>query len=303
MHILITGGSGFIGSALCPTLADQGHRITVVSRHPQRTAGQFTGDITTVDSLDALSDEAAVDAIINLAGAPIIAKRWTAARKQVLLNSRIDTTHKLIRYIEGAARKPACLISASAVGYYGDQGDQVVTEQTAPKPDFAHSLCERWEQAALEASELGVRVCLLRIGLVAGRGGGFLQRMLLPFKLGLGGPIGAGTQWMPWVHIDDVIGMINWLLRDEQHRGPFNVTAPNPVTNLAFSHGLGRVLHRPARLPLPAGVLKLAMGEMSELLLTGQKALPQRALDGGYTFAFDDLQAALEDITGSVKTV
>jgi uncharacterized protein (TIGR01777 family) len=197
--------------------------------------------------------------------------------------------------MESWATKPGVLVSGSAVGVYGNQGDQLVTEETSPNIEFTHELCRDWEQAALEAEKLGVRVCLSRTGVVAGSGGGFLQRMLLPFKLGLGGKLGSGRQYMPWVHRDDVVAALTWMLENEQARGPYNVVSPAPVTNAEFTKGLARVLSRPAILPAPAFALQLMLGEMARLLLTGQRAVPARLEKEGFRFKYPELADALQD--------
>jgi hypothetical protein len=193
-------------------------------------------------------------------------------------------------------QRPAVFLSASAIGYYGDQGDATVTEDSAPHAEYTHTLCAGWEAAAHEAQALGIRTAILRIGLVLGPGGGFLARLLPPFRLGLGGPVGSGRQWMSWIHREDLLGIIDLLLARDELRGAFNATAPAPVTSREFARALGRVLHRPAVLPLPAFVLKAALGEMSRLLLTGQRVLPARALEAGYVFRFTELEDALKDV-------
>lgn len=299
MHCLITGGTGFIGSALCHRLAAQGHTLTVLSRDPVRAAGVLPPGTRCIRAFAELGSAEHVDAVVNLAGEPIAAARWSPARKRVLAASRIDLTRDLLDVIARAAQRPAVLLSASAIGFYGDQGDASLTEESAPRVEYQHELCRDWESVACRAETLGVRTAVLRIGLVIGRDGGFLQRMLPPFRLGLGGPVGHGRQWMSWVHREDVLGMITWLLAREDLRGAFNLTAPAPVTSREFATALGAVLHRPAVLPVPAPMLKLAFGEMSTLLLTGQRVLPARAEREGYRFRFAAIGPALAEAVGA----
>lgn len=295
MNILITGGTGFIGSRLCEKLLANGHQISVFSRRPE-VVGKLRGQrINAVASLTNLPADDAFDAIINLAGEPIVKARWTDTRKQQLWDSRVETTNQLIDFIARATRKPSVLISGSAIGYYGDRGDIELDEDSDFVEDFAHKLCAGWEQAAFKANDHGVRVGILRIGLVIGRGGGFLQPMLMPFRLGLGGKIGDGNQWMSWIHRKDLIAMIETVLQSDQLQGVFNATAPQPVTNNTFSQTLAKLLKRPAFLPVPAVLLKVAMGEMAVLLLGGQKVSPKRFLAEQFDFRFATLESALRD--------
>ena len=295
MRCLLTGGTGFIGAALCRSLAADGAALTVLTREPARATARLPPGTRCIRQLAELGPAEAFDAVINLAGEPIASGRWTPARKRLLAASRIDLTRELVDWMERAASRPGVLISASAIGFYGDQGDVAVTEDSAPHDEYQHQLCRDWEQAALRAQALGVRTAVLRIGLVVGASGGFLQRMLPPFRLGLGGPVGSGRQWMSWVHRDDVLGIIELLLARGDLAGVFNVTAPAPVTSKDFAHALGRALRRPALMPLPACVLQLAFGEMSRLLLTGQRVLPARLQASGYGFRFPDIDGALRE--------
>ncbi len=296
MKILITGGTGFIGQTLCPALLAAGHTLTVYSRHPDRVNPILGDQVTPLNSLKALSESDYFEAIINLAGAPIFGKRWTDERKQVLLHSRIDVTQDLVKFIARAQTKPVVFLSGSAIGYYGNQGDTIVDETSPGQDDFGRQLCVEWENEAVKAKEHGVRVCQLRTGLVIGKNGGFLQPMILPFKLGLGGRMGSGKQWMPWIHIDDHVAICLALLNSTELDGPFNLTAPNPVTNQVFAQTLAKTLHRPAFLPAPAWVLKLLLGEMSELLLGSQRVIPRRMLGADYQFKFTELGAALRQV-------
>ena len=296
MRILITGGTGLIGRQLCKALLAEGHHLTVLSRRPESVAAKCGAIVRAMHTLDEWQPELVFDAVINLAGEPIVDKAWTQKRKQVLRDSRIALTEKLVRCISAAKRKPAVMLSGSAVGYYGDRGDTELDENVQAGSDFAATVCRDWEAAAKAVEEYGVRVCLLRTGLVLSNSGGLLGKMLLPFKLGLGARLGNGEQWMSWVHIDDYVAMVLHLLDDEQTRGPFNMTAPQPVTNAEFTRTLARELHRPAIFAAPATFLRLAMGERAALMLEGQRVLPAKLLTAGYRFKFSDLSQALNDL-------
>ena len=296
MHILLTGGTGLIGRQLCQHWLAQGHRLTVWSREPDTVAKWCGDEVLGVGRLQDVTGS--VDAVVNLAGAPIADRPWTKKRKALLWSSRISLTETLLAWMEGLAQKPAVLISGSAVGWYGDGGERELTEASGPVlDDFPSQLCIAWEETSLRAESLGVRVVLVRTGLVLAAQGGFLSRLLLPFKLALGGPIGDGRQWMPWVHIKDQIALIDFLLHKGDASGPYNACAPHPVRNREFAKTLGRVLHRPAFMPMPAFALKVGLGELSGLLLGGQKAVPERLLAAGFTFQFTELHAALEDLS------
>jgi len=296
MKILITGGTGFIGRSLINLLLTQAHQITVLSRDSDKVHSLFTNGITPLNDLQALTPDEHFDIIINLAGAPIFDKRWTAQRKQIIRDSRIKLTEQLIQVIASMQQKPELLISGSAIGYYGDQGASESTEKSDNRPDFSQQLCADWEQAALAAEKYGVRVCLIRTGLVLGPEGGILKRMLLPFKLGLGGQLGNGQQWMSWIHLNDWIAIAEVMINDQRMTGAYNATAINPVTNQEFSKTLAKVLTRPACLPLPAFVLTTLLGEMSELVLGSQRVLPQRLVEQDFEFQFSHLQPALTEI-------
>lgn len=298
MKILITGGTGFIGHRLCAALRRDAHELWVLSRTPERVADQCGDDVHAVASLEELDPGLRLDAIINLAGEPIADKRWSAEQKRKLVESRMQTTRAINAWIERATHKPAVLISGSAIGFYGDTGDRDVTEDSPPVNEFTHQLCRDWEEEGLKAESFGVRVALLRTGIVLGKGGGALSKMLPAFWFGLGGKIGRGDQWMSWIHRDDMVSIILYLLKHEDLSGAFNATAPYAVMNEQFTRTLGQVLRRPTLLPMPAFVLRILFGEMSHLLLTGQKVLPQRLLDHGYAFRFEELEPALRDILG-----
>ncbi|NOZ69543.1 MAG: TIGR01777 family protein, partial [Deferribacteres bacterium] len=236
------------------------------------------------------------DAVVNLAGEPVAPGRWTSERKKRILSSRINTTRALVQSMQQAQKRPRVLVSASAVGYYGPHNDEYVTEETPPGSDFLADVCVKWEAEAFRAEALNIRVVTVRLGAVLGADGGALPRMVLPFKLFLGGPIGSGRQWFSWIHIDDVAGIIRFALENNAVSGPVNATAPTPVTNRDFSSALGRALHRPSCLPVPAFMVRLIFGEMGEMLLTGQRVLPDKALKAGYRFKYADLDDALKAI-------
>jgi uncharacterized protein (TIGR01777 family) len=295
MNVLITGGTGFIGSALAKNLVEQGHAVTVLSRSPDKVAKTCCANVNALGSLEQIKSEDSFQVIVNLAGAPIVDARWSDARKQLIRDSRVGLTEQLIACMGRLTVKPELLISGSAIGYYGDQGDTVLTEQSRPYDDFSGQLCADWEAAAKQAEQFGIRVCLIRTGLVIAEGGGFLQRMLLPFRLGLGGRLGDGRQWMSWIHRQDWIAIAQAMISDSTMQGAYNATAPNPTTNAEFTQILAKCLNRPALLPVPAWLLKILLGEMSALLLGSQRVLPERLLALGFKFQFEDLAAALND--------
>lgn len=296
-RILITGGTGYIGQALCPRLIERGYSLSVLSRQDASQVQALCGSAEPVSDLRNLEGHPGFDAVINLAGEGIAEKRWSEARKQELLASRIGLTRSLVAVIKSWQEAPSVVISGSAVGFYGDQGDIPVTEGTAPNDEFTHRMCNDWELEAQTAQSDSTRVCLSRTGLVVGPNGGFLEKMLLPFKLGLGGRLGNGNQYMPWVHRDDVVAALLWMLETPGADGPYNVVSPNPTTNREFTKTLASVLNRPAIFPAPEAVLKLALGEMAGLLLTGQKAIPERLLEAGFQFKYPELEPALRHAT------
>jgi uncharacterized protein (TIGR01777 family) len=296
-RILVTGGTGFIGQALCPALLSKGYSLTVLSRQPSDQVQALCGRVETLSELHGLKGHSGFNAVINLAGEGIADKRWSDNRKQALRDSRVGLTHTLADVVKSWEAAPEVVISGSAVGFYGDQGSQPVTEHTEPADEFTHQMCRDWENEALAMSLETTRVCLSRTGIVVGPGGGFLKRMLLPFKMGLGGRIGNGQQFMPWVHREDVVSALIWMLETPEASGAYNVVSPNPVTNRQFTAELASVLHRPAIFPVPASLLKVALGEMARLLLTGQQALPKKLEDEGFSFRYKELQPALKDAT------
>jgi uncharacterized protein (TIGR01777 family) len=296
MRILITGGTGLIGRHLCQALLAQGHLLTVLSRRPETVAVKCGAAVQPMSSLDEWRADRTFDAVINLAGEPIVDAYWSAKRKQSLRDSRIALTEKLAQCIAAAKQKPTVLLSGSAVGFYGNGSDLVLDENAGAGNDFAATLCRDWELAAKVAEDFGVRVCLLRTGLVLSEKDGLLGRMLLPFKLGLGARLGDGKQWMSWVHIEDYVEMVLLLLDDDKMRGPFNMTAPQPVTNAEFTRTLAHALRRPAIFAAPCMVMRLAMGERAVLLLEGQRVLPTRLTTAGYQFKYPKLSNALDDL-------
>jgi len=296
MRIFITGGTGLIGRRLCKALLAEGHELTVLSRNPDSVTAKCGAEVHALASLAEWLPAMAFDAVINLAGEPIVDKHWSSQRKQALWDSRVTLTEELVRRIAAAERKPSVLLSGSAVGYYGDCGDIMLDEASGTGKGFAAELCKAWEDAARIAESLGVRTCLLRTAPVLSRDGGMLVRMLPPFRLGLGAQLGNGKQWMSWVHIEDHVAMQLRLLRDDQMRGPYNMCAPNPVTNAEFTRTLAAALHRPAWFAAPAPLLRLAMGERASLLLESQRMLPRKMEAAHFRFAFPALEEALRDL-------
>lgn len=296
MRILIAGASGLVGTAATNALRSDGHTVARLVR-PGSSAE--TGDIRW-DPADATVDLAAMDgadALINLSGASIGEGRWTVERKSLLRSSRLASTRVLIDALAKLERKPRVLLGASAVGYYGSRGDEVLAETSSNGQGFLAELARDWEAESLRAQPLGLRTVLLRFGVILSTRGGALPKMLTPFKLGAGGRLGSGKQWMPWVALEDVIGAMRVALADERFNGPANVVSPNPVQNANFTRALASALRRPALFPAPAFALRLALGEMAdELLLSSQHAKPQKLLDAGFHFRYPDLESALRAI-------
>ena len=296
-NCLITGGSGFIGKALVPALLESGTKITILTRQPEETKRQFNQAVSVISDLSELGPQDRFDSVINLAGFGIADKRWSDAIKQTIIDSRINTTAALIEYLKHAEIKPEVFVSGSAIGVYGLRDDQILDETAGGDDSFSSQLCQQWEAEAKQAEALGIRVCYLRTGVVLGKNGGALSKMLPPFKFGLGGPMGSGKQWMSWIHRDDLVGIIMHILSNKTIQGAVNGTAPTPVTNKEFSSKLGKALKRPAFIPLPAFVVKLLMGEMGEeLLLCGQRVVPAKAQAAQYSFKYPDLESALREI-------
>ena len=291
MHVVITGASGLIGGALIDELRRRGTSVTAVSRNPRSHMALSGVNWTGWDGLtDAVSGAAGV---VHLAGEGIVDQRWSTARKAALRDSRIDTTRQVVRAIQEATEKPAVLVSASAIGFYGNQVERESTEGASAGNDFLAQLCVEWEE---ESRASGVRTVNPRLGIVMSTDGGALPRLLMPFKLGLGGPIGFGRAWWSWIHLDDAVGAILHSLEQNYVEGAINLTAPNPVRNSEFSAALGRALGRPALMPVPPLALKLMLGEGASVLLASQRILPTRTLELGYQFKFTDIDAALQDL-------
>lgn len=290
-RILITGGTGFVGTRLRQMIVDRGGKVVVATRNPANQPVMAGVEYVTLPT-----DLSGFDAVVNLAGEPVFGKRWSDAVKAEIRDSRVDGTRKLVEAMKNSATKPKVLVNASAIGIYGDQGERLLPESAKAGVDFLAEVCAAWEREAERASELGVRVVKLRIGIVLGAGGA-LKQMLPPFKLGLGGPIGSGAHWMSWIHIDDLCGLILHALRDETVSGPVNGVAPGACTNKDFSKALGRALSRPAIFPVPPFMLKLMFGSGAASVLIGsQRCVPERALKSGYAFKYADVDGALRAI-------
>lgn len=304
MNVVVAGGTGFLGRALVSSLLADGHVVTVLSRRPTPTlpgGAQSAVWLSRAGHGDGAWRRTVygADAVINLAGAPLAERRWSAAHKHAIAASRVEATAALVQALAASSPRPPVLVSASAVGYYGPLGDEPVTEAAPAGRDFLAGVCAAWEAEALAARDLGVRVVVLRTGLVLGRHGGALARLVAPFRLFAGGPLGDGRQWMPWIHIDDAVGIIRHAIERDAVMGAVHLTAPEPVRNRTFARTLGQVLGRPAALPVPAFALRLALGEMAQaLLLSGQRAVPEAALRAGYAFRHDALHGALEELLG-----
>jgi len=295
MKILITGGTGLIGQGLVRMWQSK-HQLFVLSRSRQKVNAAFGDAVTALTDL-AEVDFNQLDAVVNLAGESIADKRWTAQQKERLCHSRWDLTQQLVSAIQAAKTPPSVFISGSAIGVYGRQQASLITEEFDHyHHEFTHHLCHKWEQIALQASSEHTRVCLLRTGVVLTKQGGALHKMLLPFKLGLGGRVGTGEQYMSWIHYDDMLASIDYLLTQPTLSGLFNATAPTPVSNSEFSQTLAKVLHRPAILPMPAFALRSLLGEMADLLLTGQRVIPANLSKAGFEFKFNTLEPALKDL-------
>jgi len=298
MHVLITGGTGFIGRALVAALQRRGDRVSVISRDAQRAAAVLGSATRVISEPIELVDEP-LDAVVNLAGENLSAGRWNASRKAMFVSSRIETTRRLVDYLLARDDSPAVLVSASAIGWYGNRREQMLDERAAPGEGFAAELCQHWEAEALRATGGGVRVACARIGIVLAADGGALGQMLPAFKAGIGGRLGDGMQWMSWISRDDVVAVLLWLIDNSACSGIYNAVAPNPVRNRDFARTLGAVLRRPAWCPMPTGVLRLIFGEMAdELLLASQRCLPHRTLGDGFAFRHAELRGALEAVLG-----
>jgi len=302
IRVIITGGTGLIGSKLVPELVDQGYQVLVLARNPDKARERFDPkvEVNKWDPLDKELDSEVLEGchgVVNLAG-ETINSRWTAARKERILNSRIQTTAGLVKAMEKVKDKPEVFINASAVGYYGPNNDERLSENTPAGKDFLATVCKKWEEEALKAETLGIRVVALRFGVVLASDGGALQQMLMPYRFFAGGPVGSGRQWLSWIHIDDLIKVIKYSLNNNTLEGPVNTVAPQPVTSKDFSRILGEVLHRPSWFPVPGAMMRLAFGEMADMLLYGQRVIPEKLLRSGFEFQYSDLRQALENLLG-----
>ncbi|THE12848.1 TIGR01777 family protein [Bacillus timonensis] len=299
MKIAIAGGTGFVGKKLTDYLLEQSHEVLILTRNAAKTSDHprlhFVEWFKANSAPEIELQE--VDAVINLAGESLNSGRWSEARKRRILESRVTATKEIVRILSSLPKKPKVLLNASAVGIYGTSESETFTEETTQiGNDFLANTVSAWEQKANEASHLGVRTCFLRLGVVLGAGGGALTRMVLPYQFFIGGTIGSGKQWLSWIHIDDVVKGIDFLLQHETVSGPVNFTAPNPVRMKEFGQTAGSVLHRPHWLPVPGFALQLLLGEMSILVLEGQNVLPKKLVENGFSFTFDTVEKALTDI-------
>jgi uncharacterized protein (TIGR01777 family) len=303
MRIVIAGGSGFLGRPLAAALAADTHDVVTLTRGdgPRRgqTRSRAVGWTPDGSSGPWAAEIDGAGAVVNLAGESIAGRRWSDAQKQRILDSRVRATRSLVSAIQAAKAPPAVFVSGSAVGYYGPRGDEIVTEDTPPGNDFLAKVCEQWEAQAILAASDRTRVVCIRTGIVLEKDGGALPQMLPPFRFGVGGPVGSGRQYWPWIHRVDWIALVQWALRTPAASGAINATAPNPVTNAEFARALGRAMHRPAIMPAPGFALRLLLGEMADaLLLSGQRALPERPERLGFTFRYTRVDQALGALFG-----
>lgn len=308
MKVLVSGSHGLVGSALTRALGAQGHSVarlvrpgSSVTRGASGTP-DASGDVRW-DPVSSEADTAAMegaDAVVHLAGASIGEGRWTPARKKILRSSRVEATQHLVRALSKLRQPPKTLVSASAIGYYGDRGDEPLTEISAPGSDFLAALAQEWEASALGAEQLGARVAILRFGVILSAQGGALPRMLMPFRMGVGGRLGSGKQWMSWLTLEEAVGLVRYALGTEELRGAVNAVAPNPAQNAEFTHVLARVLRRPALFPAPKFALRLVLGEMAEaLLFSSQRVIPDKLSKLGYSFRHPTLEEALRAVLGA----
>jgi len=292
VRVAVTGATGLIGRRLVAALTERGDSVVALSRDPTRARATLGVEASTPTAAPN-----GVDAVVNLAGEPL-AQRWTAAVKQRIRESRVEGTARLVDALREADPRPSVLVSSSAAGYYGNRGDEIADESARPGDDWLASVCRDWEDAATAAAELGVRVVRIRTGVVLARDGGALAKMLPPFRAGLGGPVAGGRQWMPWVAMEDVVGLYLAALDGREWSGPINACAPNVVTNAVFAKQLGRAVNRPAILPVPGFALKALYGEMAAVVIGGQRMVPARAVELGYRFRFEMLGQALQAALG-----
>lgn len=304
MKVLITGATGLIGRSLCGSLSEDGHTVVALSRSPETTCGLAAAELHKWDPRSAQFPAqalAGIDAVVHLAGEPIVARRWTEDQKKLIRDSRVLTTRTLVEAFHSLDSRPAVFICGSAVGFYGDRGDEPLIESAPVGSGFLSEVCQEWESEAARASELGVRVVEVRTGVVLSTDGGALPKMLAPFKLGLGGRLGSGKQWFPWIHIKDIVGIFRHAMLIPSVEGPLNGAAPEAATNADFTRELARALHRPAFLPVPELALRALMGEMAQALLGSQRVVPRAALESKYEFHYPLLSGALESLLVNPK--
>jgi hypothetical protein len=300
MKIIVTGATGLIGRHLCLSLKSEGHAVTALSRAPEKARSLEATEVLKWDLMSGpLSSEVLnqAEAIVHLAGEPVADKRWTDEQKKRIRDSRVISTRNIVAGIRAASLRPSVFVSASAVGYYGERGDETLDEASAAGRGFLSQVCQEWEREAAAANELEVRTAIVRIGVVLSPEGGALKKMLTPFKLFAGGPLANGRQWFPWIHIADVTGILRHAIFNSIS-GPVNAVAPEAVTNAEFSRALGRALHRPSFMPTPEFALRMVFGERADVLLMSNRVVPKVATDTGYSFQFPDLNRALEDLLG-----
>jgi uncharacterized protein (TIGR01777 family) len=290
-RVLVTGGTGFVGNRLRSALVAHGRAVSIATRSPEKQPAANA----MVEYVPWLPDLSRFDAVVNLAGEPILGQRWNEKFKARILSSRVEGTRKLVDAIAAAEKKPSVLVSASAIGFYGEQGERELSESSGHGNDFMALVCEQWEREAQRAAQFGVRVVTVRIGVVLGHGGA-LAKMLPPFELGIGGPFGSGAMFMSWIHVQDLVELILFAIRTPSVSGPVNAVAPGACTNKQFSKALGHALHRPAFLPLPRLAVRLAFGEVSQVMLASQHVKPERALAAGFEFKFPSIDGALRDL-------
>lgn len=295
MNILMTGGTGLIGSEFIRQYS-RDHEFTVVSRNVASAQSKLGNHVNVVENVSSIENFESFDAIINLAGEPIADKRWTDTQKRTICDSRWDITSALVSKINSCDRPPSVFLSGSAIGFYGNQKDKVVTEDTSPHNEFTHELCAKWEAIAQSVDQTKTRVVTLRTGVVLSEKGGALGKMALPFKLGVGGTLGSGSQYLAWIHLEDMVRAIAFLLEKEACSGAFNLTAPAPVTNKVFSKALAKSLGRPCLFNVPSFLMKVAMGESSTMILEGQRVIPEKLTSSGFTFEYPAIDDALSDI-------
>lgn len=298
--LLVTGASGFVGSRLGSAAVETGHRVIALSRTPETAAAPYAERVeawrpdTELVPSSVLND---IGAVVHLAG-ETIGTRWNPDKKQRIRDSRVNSTNQLVESLSKVETKPEVLVCASAMGFYGEGGDEEFTEDSPPGNDFLAEVCQEWELAAQKAEDLGIRVVRVRLGHVLGKNGGLLKTMLPPFQMGLGGRLGSGTQWMSWIHIDDVAGIILYAIENQNVNGALNATAPAPITNIEFTKTLGRVIRRPTLFPVPTFALKLRFGEFTDFMLMSQRVVPEKTVSMGYEFRHADLESALRASMG-----